>query len=262
MIYKQTMKFSTRFEYNSNDDLMQAGFLGLLKAIPGWDKNKGSFKTYSHYYIRMTIIEEVRRIDNIISIKNEDKATLIRKLPDLWVSYKKTETKDFSKKGFVDWLKANDHINKNIGNFTVRDLNIIEQLTNIQSLDYTILSKDSDDVTLLDIVEDDISNNPESRALENERSRMIRERLDVFLDVLTDKQRLVFCIYNGIEKLTDREKEIIGDRRMTFKIVAEILRYRYPDATWHEINCNELHSRAWKKINEYKDQNNLTIDIE
>lgn len=46
------------------DDLMQAGMLGLLEAVSGYDETKGaSFETYASIRIRGYMLDEVRRND-------------------------------------------------------------------------------------------------------------------------------------------------------------------------------------------------------
>lgn len=48
-------------EYHSylcDEDIIQAGMLGLCKAADKWDESKGNFSTYAWYSIRNTILKE------------------------------------------------------------------------------------------------------------------------------------------------------------------------------------------------------------
>lgn len=264
LVYKIASGFTTKFTpewYNIDEDLMQAGFVGLLDTLPRWKPEKGSFRTYSHYFIRLAIIEETRLIDNFIEIKDEDRANLARKLPKLWVECQ-SEIESPTKTEFAKWLNENGHINKNIrnGRILVKDIDAIEQLMGIGSLNNTIVSSpDEDQLTLFDILEDQTSESPEDRILEEERRARLADLWKDILNNLTEKQRIVFTLYNGLEPLEPSEERLLKNGRITYKILAVILQRRYPEYRWSETSCQELHSRSMQRTKKYVKERGLTI---
>ena len=265
LIYNVVSSFSTRFlpEWHKVDeDLMQAGYVGILDSLGRWEPDKGKFRTYSYYFIRQAIIDETRRIDNFISIKDDDKATLIRRLPHLWIRCQ-SEIETPTKAQFVEWLNSNGHINKNIRNgcITVKDIDDLEQLASIGSLDNIVVSSSEDDqLSLFDILEDPYAKSPDSDLIEAEHKENLANLWQDILANLTEKQRIVFALYNGLEPLTPNEESILNGKRMTYRLLATILIERYPRSTWSETNCQELHSRAMKRTKKYVADRGITIN--
>ena len=54
---------------SKDEDIIQCGMLGLVKAAKGFDENKGSFSNYARQYIHGEIKKELRK-------RNNDKVTI------------------------------------------------------------------------------------------------------------------------------------------------------------------------------------------
>lgn len=67
LVLKVLNKYKKKTQTFQKADLLQEGFLGLLKAIEGYDENLGSFYTYAMKAIYTAMIKSVRDNDNIIS---------------------------------------------------------------------------------------------------------------------------------------------------------------------------------------------------
>lgn len=75
-------KIVNRLNYGfvDKDDLVQAGFMGLLKAIENFNSNLGNFISFASIYIMSEVKEELR--NNKLIILNKEIISIIRKLPD------------------------------------------------------------------------------------------------------------------------------------------------------------------------------------
>ena len=126
----------------SNEDLIQVGSIGLIKAIEFFDPDKNTrFKTYASYFIRGEIKHYLR-----------DKASMIkapRELQEL-VFKISTAVKQLKEKGIED--PAEDQIAELIGVPVkkIHEVMDIELCKSTLSLDQAISSVDDDDLTLID----------------------------------------------------------------------------------------------------------------
>lgn len=75
-IYKIINKYANS---NNREDLMQQGYLGVLKALSTWDKNKGAFTTHAYYQIFDQVMQYIKNNtdhnlerDHISTDKNEE----------------------------------------------------------------------------------------------------------------------------------------------------------------------------------------------
>lgn len=126
----------------SNEDLVQVGSIGLIKAIEFFDLNKNArFKTYASYFIRGEIKHYLR-----------DKASIIkapRELQEL-VFKISTAVKQLKEKGNED--PTDEQIAEIVGVSTskIHEVMEIELCKTTLSLDQTSTSADDDDLTLID----------------------------------------------------------------------------------------------------------------
>ena len=126
----------------SNEDLVQVGSIGLIKAIEFFDPNKNArFKTYASYFIRGEIKHYLR-----------DKASIIkapRELQEL-VFKISTAVKQLKEKGNEE--PTDEQIAEIVGVSTskIHEVMEIELCKTTLSLDQTLTSADDDDLTLID----------------------------------------------------------------------------------------------------------------
>lgn len=79
LVYKIVNRMN--YGYVDKEDLIQAGFLGLVKALQKYDDNKSeSFISYASIYIISSIKEELR--NNKLIVLNKDIISVIRKIKD------------------------------------------------------------------------------------------------------------------------------------------------------------------------------------
>lgn len=60
-IYKIINKYSNS---NNEEDLLQQGYIGVLKALETWDSNKGAFTTHCHYQVFDYVMRYLKDEDN------------------------------------------------------------------------------------------------------------------------------------------------------------------------------------------------------
>ena len=126
----------------SNEDLVQVGSIGLIKAIEFFNPEKNTrFKTYASYFIRGEIKHYLR-----------DKASIIkapRELQELVFKISST-VKHLKEKGIED--PSEEQIADVIGVpvSKIHDVMAIELCKSTLSLDQTTSSVDDDDLTLID----------------------------------------------------------------------------------------------------------------
>ena len=126
----------------SNEDLVQVGSIGLIKAIEFFNPDKNTrFKTYASYFIRGEIKHYLR-----------DKASIIkapRELQEL-VFKISTAVKQLKEEGFED--PTEEQIAETVG-VSVKKIHEVMELElckSTLSLDQAISSVDDDDLTLID----------------------------------------------------------------------------------------------------------------
>lgn len=126
----------------SNEDLVQVGSIGLIKAIEFYNPDKNTrFKTYASYFIRGEIKHYLR-----------DKASIIkapRELQEL-VFKISTAVKDLKANGFEE--PTEEQIAEAVGVPVkkIHEVMEIELCKSTLSLDQTLASTDDDDLTLID----------------------------------------------------------------------------------------------------------------
>lgn len=126
----------------SNEDLVQVGSIGLIKAIEFFNPDKNvKFKTYASYFIRGEIKHYLR-----------DKASIIkapRELQEL-VFKISSAVKNLKEKGFEDPTEQQIAEIAGIDIKKIHEVLEIELCKTTLSLDQAISSVDDDDITLID----------------------------------------------------------------------------------------------------------------
>ena len=126
----------------SNEDLVQVGSIGLIKAIEFFNPDKNArFKTYASYFIRGEIKHYLR-----------DKASMIkapRELQEL-VFKISTAVKELKAKGFEEPLEEQISDIVGVPVNKIHEVMEIELCKTTLSLDQAISNVDDDDLTLID----------------------------------------------------------------------------------------------------------------
>lgn len=126
----------------SNEDLVQVGSIGLIKAIEFFDSNKKTkFKTYATYFIRGEIKHYMR-----------DKASIIKTPRELQeLTFKITSAmKQLKEKGFDEPTEEQIAEITGISEDKVQEVMEIDLSKTTLSLDQSIFSIEDDDLTLID----------------------------------------------------------------------------------------------------------------
>ena len=252
-----------------DDDLVQSGFLGVLKSIPNWKQERGHFTSYATYRIRAYIQSAVRDTDDIIKIKSGEYRDLLTKIPYLSLMYESQcdqERLPYNLDGFRDWLNANGHISKRIKKGVISNDDLLPLLnTNaFDSLDRQITPYFQGDntirTTLIDTVMDNSQNDPLDASVNADCSERLREFYKKALDILTPKQRQVIIVYYNLSE-DAAPSGITVD--LTLKQVADILNRKYRrknERKWSVANCQELHARAMSQIRSYVKQEGISYE--
>lgn len=199
-----------------DEDLIQSGTLGLLKAIEKYDIRKGTeFSTYAVYWIDQTIDREQQKKKNWSGIpthKYEKVRIAIKKLGNK--SFEPT-IQDIAKETKLDEFEV---------------IQIMDALRNTLSLNYEPEDSDSE-------IGDLISNGEENieQTVEN---KLITEELEELLSkVLTEKQKNIIMLRYGFYDGRPWTLEEVGN---LLKVTRERIRQQEAKALRILKNCKEI----------------------
>ena len=236
-----------------DDDLIQAGFLGVVQAILVWDNEKGNFLSYAYWFIKKQVLREIHAINCMITVPDQKRQRLIPQLEYLMCTYR-TETLTPTSQGFAEWLNKNNY-SEGIKNGQITDRDVANMIK-ISRITYLELEQDVEQQDFYaydsgrrswNCMPIDPNPLPDERLVNNEATKTYKQLSEKLLEVLTNKQRDVVSLYYGIEPLSNVEFKEYGHRRTTFVIVADILSKRY-QKTLSASSCRELHKRAMRKL--------------
>lgn len=209
LLYKQNIGFITKIvrpysAYAELDDLMQEAYLGLHKAVEGFDVSKGYvFLTYAGSWIKQRCI---RFIDNY-SRTNRIPVHMLQKITD----YKKL---------------VSEHHGKISEEMAMKKLNLTKQQYDfmlktmhqetVLSIDAPMQTEVNDTLTIADCVADDFD--IEQDAIESDCKSRIWNIVD---DVLKDKQKDVIVEYFLNEKTLADIAEARGCSRERIRQIKE-----------------------------------------
>ncbi len=198
------------------EDLLSYGILGLIDAIEKFDTNqKIKFRTYASTRIRGAIIDEIRHLDWVPRTLRQ-KAKILQ---DTYTSLEyKLERPATDKEAAEAMGISIDELYK-----LIQEVNT----TTLVSLEDVLCSKDdSDDVTVMDMVESPQENGP---------------------DVLAEEQDIRNILVDALNKLPEREREIIAlyyYDELTLKEIGKVLNVT-------ESRISQLHSQAILRLRGY-----------
>lgn len=182
--YKKSILHNTLLDDN---DLIQAGMIGLYKAAIKFDVTKGTqFSTYAVWWINQSITREIMDNGNIVRIPVHLGQDLLK--------LKKVENNYFREHGYIDIKSICDKINIEESEYNkLKDIDY--KFLKIKSID-TYCNQEDKDATIVDFLKFD-------NALTN--------LSDEFLDPcdLTIKHLDEKFLLNLLDNFTEREKNII-----------------------------------------------------
>ena len=223
----------SRWDY---EDLFNSGCMGVINSLKTWRMSRGHFTSWATYSIMGKISEEKRRLYSPIFIKNEHLWRLSLSLPYLTLQCESKFGRSVSLKELADWLNENGYCKTKI---TAEDLNRIDTITSVVSLDTEMEDEDNNSMRLSDIIADEEAEQPDENLLKQEQIKLLYS----MIEKLNRKHRLVFMLYN---RLDDETRNMPGF--VSFRDVVRILKKRYPKEKWSVKACEESNRRAWKKI--------------
>jgi RNA polymerase sigma factor for flagellar operon FliA len=198
------------------EDLLSYGILGLIDAIEKFDANQGiKFRTYASTRIRGAIIDEIRNLDWVPRTLRQKAKTL----QDVYTSLEyKLERPATDKEAAEAMSISMDEFYK-----LIQEVNT----TTLVSLEDVLCSKDdSDEVTVMDIIESPQENAP---------------------DILAEEEDIKNILTCALNKLPEREREIIAlyyYEELTLKEIGRVLNVT-------ESRISQLHSQAILRLRGY-----------
>lgn len=196
--YRLVVAVAKRYQWSNIDflDLIQAGNLGLMKAVDKFDHNMGyKFSTYATWWIRQSITRYIADAGRTIRlpvhvVEKINKIKRIRLIYNTQLGYDPTPSD----------LAYELDIPVNI------ILNYITLLESIKSLE-TPVGEEGDSV-LGDFIADEDIPNPEEHVL----SIVLREQIEMLLNTLTDREERIIRMRFGLDDGVRRTLEEIGIR--------------------------------------------------
>ena len=175
-------------------DLVQEGSLGLIKAAEKFDYSKNfKFSTYATWWIRQTIMRAIANNAKSIRIP----VHMIDKIR----KYNKTKTKLLIKTGSEP---TDEEIAKEM-NLTIEKLLQIKNsiFTDPISLETPV----TDDLTVMDYIEDTKQYSPETQTDKN----LIQKNIDELMKLLNEKEKEIITYRFGINNVTPKTLEQLGE---------------------------------------------------
>ena len=175
-------------------DLVQEGSLGLIKAAEKFDYSKNfKFSTYATWWIRQTIMRAIANNAKSIRIP----VHMIDKIR----KYNKTKTKLLMKTGTEP---TDEEIAKEM-NLTIEKL--LQIKNSIFTEPISLETPVTDDLTVMDYIEDTKHNSPENQTNKN----LIRKNIDELMNLLNEKEKEIITYRFGINNVTPKTLEQLGE---------------------------------------------------
>jgi RNA polymerase sigma factor FliA len=196
------------------DDLISAGIMGLIKAVEGFEPERGlKFETFATHKVRGAILDELRAMDWVPrSVRQKNRS--------LQKAYTELENK-FGRMPYDDEVAA--HLGLSPEEF--EDMLSDVAPATILSLEEALPDRgdDSKSLSLLDTIEDPQGTNPLKEIGYQEMKRILKDAIGQ----LPEKEKLVVALYHYEE--------------LTLKEIGEVLGLT-------ESRVSQIHSKAMLKL--------------
>lgn len=203
-LYKKIIGINTSLD---EDDLIQAGMIGLHKAINKYDIDKGSqFSTYAVFWIKQSITREIMDNGNVVRIPvhlGQDLLKLKKLESDSILTFGHIDIKYICKKMNISESKYNSlkEVDYRFSKMRSIDIYVNEESSETSIIDF-LDSKNS----LVDLSDDFLD--PMELALKN----VISQNLLNCLNKLTEKEKDVLLLRFGFIDGTPHTLEYIGSK--------------------------------------------------
>ncbi len=161
-------------------DLINEGNLGLIEAAKHYDPDKGNFLTYAQHWVLQRILKALFEQSSLIRIPLSQKKN-IKKMWDAMADLI-TEKERFPTPNEVAQYTGMD---------IKKVLSLYDYLRTTLSLDMPI----DEDITLMDMVPDTSGDMPEDIAMK----KAMMERIYDAIDKLPEREREILCYYYGLK---------------------------------------------------------------
>ena len=182
------------------EDVLQAGYVGLIKAVDKYNIRKSKFSYWASIWIKKYIRMEIYRSHNIVSAPTE----VIR----ISIALKTISNRLFDnlgRKPTRDEILEDADTQELLANkkFKESDLDLYLNLNHYYELESTI--SDSSDITFLDILED--------TSIDYEESVLSQDLIKECLKSLSERERNIVKLYLGLD----------GEKPMTYMEISETI---------------------------------------
>lgn len=183
---KLVEKIASEFVMHSTlsfEELVSAGNLGLVECVDGYEPSKGAFTTYAYLHIRNAILEEMRKMGNIISFTEHFHKTinLINGFASAFYAMNGVEPS-------LEEIAKGTKLSKKV----IKNAFVTLYETNCTSFDVTY-EYNEDDLSLVDIIGDKAS----ERDLALVLAPNDREEIEYIFSCLDDKEVKVLTMRSG-----------------------------------------------------------------
>lgn len=201
MLVKSNLRFvvSIAKKYQTSGisllDLINEGNMGLIKAAEKFDPDKGfHFISYAVWWIRQAIMLAISQKTSLIRIPLNRTADL-QKIEKV----NKQLENELGREPTLTEISENLDIDD-------EDINYLRNITqDYVSLDSTL--GDSEDTTIINLVEDERTDSPDKKILDDS----LKEELDSVLDTLTDSEKKILIMRFGLDGNKPMSLQQIGE---------------------------------------------------
>jgi len=203
-VYKQIK--SVKYYLNTSsvydeDDMMQAGYMGLLKGIEHFDAERGNkFLTYAGYWIIQYMMRDLLNNGYTIRIPIH----FLEKMAQINKIQSKYQSNDLTIDELTKKLNAETNHNYNV-NEVEHAIVIRNQVYNLSYLDTFI--GEEEDSRLGDYIPDDTAN-----VEDIVEKKILNETINEILNEFTEKEKNVIVLRFGLNNEEEKTLEQIGDK--------------------------------------------------
>lgn len=228
LIKKQARRYKKVIEGTSlgEDDLIQVGYIGLLRAIEKFNiRKKTSFSTYALYWIKQSMTREISNKTNSIRIPVYMVEEIIR--------LRKAQSELDPSIGYKEKVKRICDI-LGIDEKRYEELKSYENLFGGKLLSLNMEVGDEEDIALSELISIDESDDTVFDAVS---LKMLRENIMIALKTLSEREADILMLRYGISDGRERTLEDIGKK---YNLTRERVRQIEAKALWKLKNKKNI----------------------